>query len=164
MTQGQEAEQRLLALANQPVQEREAAMRRGFEELASLPEAERQARIRPMLQTLYVTLSDDQLRSYTISRIRVWLQMDSAMVDTLAKSYDIVIDSMPGPIAMKHITLVQTLSHQFSLEEQDRLRVLYPRVFGALPSVAPVRQPAAVKDTPAATPAPKKSGWKFWKR
>jgi hypothetical protein len=162
MTQAQEAEQRLIALASQPAQEREAAMRRGFEELARLPEAERQTRIRPMLQTLYTNLSDDQLRSYTISRMRVWLQMDAAMADTLAKSYDIVIDLMPGPIAMKHIALIQTLSREFSLEEQNRLRAMSPRVFGVLPSVAPVHAVAPTKE--AVEAERKKSGLKFWKR
>ncbi len=141
---------------------REPLMQKRYEELAALPEDERKRRLKAMEEAAYNKLSEDKLRSFTLSRMQVWLRMDPEMVQKVSHSYDAFIDEAPGPIAMRHVAVVQTVVREFSPEEHERLRSLFPRVFGALPSTAAVH--AVVRPEEAAKAPAKKPWWAFWKK
>ncbi|MCH8190236.1 MAG: hypothetical protein IIC80_02665 [Chloroflexi bacterium] len=143
--------------------ERAPLLVKRYQELFDLPEKERVSRLVTMEEAVY-KLPEEKIRILTISRFRVWLNLEHELGQVISKSYDAVSDTLPGPIAMRHIALVQTLSREFSAEEQDRLRMLFPRIFGSLPSVETVKVAPATPapDTTAAAPA-KKPWWAFWR-
>ena len=151
-------------LADLEEREREELMKSRYRELATLSEEERVSRLADMEKAVY-ELPEDKLRSLTTSRLRVWLDLEHDLGQVISKSYDAVTDHLPGPTAMRHIALVQTLSREFSAEDQGRLRSLFPRVFGALPHVERVvtASPTTAPSQPASAPA-KKSWWAFWRR
>lgn len=151
-------------LADLEERESEALMETRYRELAALPEEERVSRLTEMERAVY-ELPEEKIRSFTISRLRVWLALEQDLGQMISKSYDEVTNKLPGPIAMRHIALVQTLSREFSGEDQDRLRSLFPRIFGALPPLRTVAADlsAAAPSQPASAPA-KKPWWAFWSR
>ena len=141
--------------------QREAQMLARYTEVAALPEEERQQRLRAMAEAEYA-LPDELLRPFTKSRVRVWLQMEPEAARTVARSYDRVMERMPGPVAMRRVAIVQTLAREFPQEDQQRLRDLVPGVF-----VGRDRQAQMAVDSPpprAVEQPRKKPWWAFWRR
>lgn len=139
--------------------ERAAQMRVRYSELAALEnEQERDERLLAMMQAEY-SLPDDQLRAFTLGRLRTFIDMDPEAVGRLVRSLDTVMTRMPGTAAMRRVALVQTLAREFTPEEQHHLRELMPQVFG---DRAPVAQPPA-EAAPAAAAA-SKPWWAFWRK
>ena len=142
-----------------------------MEDLAALPEEERQARLKNQADIEY-RLPDDKLRAIILSRINVWMDMDEEVVKRVAASLDTVMTKMPSTIAMKRIGVVQTVSRDFPLEQQEKLRMFVPGAFPqgpdkAISIAARLRAEAAVE--PAREMAAhggaeksKKPFWKFW--
>ena len=88
--------------------------------------------------------------------------MDPETSKRIALSYDAVMNQMPGPVAMRRVSVVQTLAREFSPDDQARLRALVPRVFagGDKPAAAPMApRIAPVQQSPV-----KRPWWAFWKR
>jgi hypothetical protein len=64
---------------------------------------------------------------------------------------------------MRRVALVQSLVLNFTVEEEERLRQLTPRVFAGAPS----RLTGLARDEAPpslAAPPPKKAWWAFWKK
>ena len=151
-------------LADLEERERHELMESRYRELATLPEEERVSRLTDMEKAVY-ELPEDKVRSFTITRLRVWLDLEHELGQMISKSYDAVTDSLPGSIAMRHIAVVQTLAREFSGEDQGRLRSIFPRAFGALPHFerAAADSPTTAPSQPASALA-KKPWWAFWRR
>lgn len=144
-------------------QERRTLMEKRYLELATLPEEERVIRLTEMEKAVY-ELPEDKIRIFTISRLRVWLDIEGELGQMISTSYNSVTDKLPSNIALRHIALVQTLSREFSGEDQGRLRSLFPRVFGALPKVEQLATLSS--ESPSSVPdnvLTKKSWWAFWR-
>ena len=140
-------------------EERRAKMLQRYVELASQPEDERTSQM-VMMATAEYALPDDKLRAFTHSRLSVWLEMDPEVVQIVAASYDAVMQRMPGPQAMRRVSLVQTLAKDFPQEGRERLVALLPNVFGGLKEMLYSRRLAESAPTAPA----KKSWWPFGKR
>ena len=144
-------------LASVGSEERDAAMLARYVEMADLPEEARRGAMLTLTAAEYA-LSEELLFAVTMSRLRVWLQMDRPQAERIAASYDAAMQRMPGPAAMRRVGVVQTLAKEFSSEDQDSLVALVPGVFGGAPigiHVPPVPEAAR-----SAAPA-KKSWWRF---
>jgi hypothetical protein len=140
---------------------RESAMRERYTEIAALDEDARKERLKAMAEAEYA-LPDDKLRVFSLSRLRTWLSLPDDVALAVAHSYDAVMQRMPGPVAMRRVSIVQTLTAEFSTEDEDRLRALVPGVFAGMPSHT--RVVADVPDPAAAPPAKKKSLFNFWRK
>ncbi len=150
-------------LASLPETEREAKMRARYQELAKLNDEERVNRMLAMAQAEYA-LDDAKLRSFTTSRMRVWINLDEATAKAVVAAYDQAMDKMPGAAAMRRVALVQNLALTFPIDEQAKLRVLVPKIFAGRSDISQlVKQTATTAPQPEAE-KPKKSGWGFWKK
>ena len=137
--------------------EREAELVRHYSELAGVPEEERITQIARNAEVFY-DLSNDTLRVLTVARLRAWLAMEPEKAQIIASSYNAAMLRLSGNKAMRRVALVQTLVREFSHEEQERLVVLVPGVFGGVPTAA--ARAAQTQSRPAEEPAaPKKRGW-----
>ena len=139
--------------------EREPVMKSRYEELASLSEEERRSHLASMERAVY-ELPDDRIRSFTISRLRTWLNMEHDPAQKISLSFDAITGQFSGSMAMRHVEMVQTMAREFPLADQTQLKFLFPRIFGALESVAEDTD-APAKEVSA---PPKKAWWAFWKR
>ena len=137
--------------------EREPAMEARYKELIDLPEEHRTKQLASMEAAVY-DLPSDTLRSFTVSRLRVWLKMDHDIAQKISRSFDTITDEMDGDRAMKHIAVVQTMAREFSLEDQARLFRLFPRIYGALAPLVDI-----LESVPATTIATQKPWWAFWR-
>lgn len=148
-------------LADQPEADREPQMLQRYRELGELPEPDCQRRLLAMAQAEYA-LPADKLKSFTLSRIRVFLTLPPVTGKRIAQSYNAVMHQMPGAAAMRRVALVQTLAKEFSDADQARLRELNPDVFGDVPSgMSPGQAPQvpSASATSAPTMMEKKKGW-----
>ena len=149
-------------MADLEEREREELMVSRYRELATLPEEERVSLLTDMEKAVY-ELPDEKIRSLTMSRLRVWLAVEQDLGQMISKSYDGVTDRLPGPTAMRHIALLQTMSREFSGEDQGRMRSMFPRAFGALPPLGRLAAVSPVPSQPDSEPA-KNPWWAFWKK
>ena len=69
---------------------------------------------------------------------------------------------MPGPQAMRRVSMVQTLAKEFSREQQLQLTAIVPSVFGGLKEMIEMPPIKSVAAVPAASG--KKGWWPFGKR
>lgn len=150
-------------LGDAPEGEREAQILRRYTELASLPDIERLARVMPMARAEF-DLPDDKLRAFTRSRLRAWLQMDAAAAKKISTSYASAMQQMPGTVAMRAVALSQTMAMEFHLNEQDKLRVIEPNVFGPLRTAEAADTRASPTPGREAAPAKKGGLWPFGKK
>ncbi len=160
MSEGTVADQEWARLAELGDAEREPQMQARYIELADVSEAERRSRLKSMAQAEQA-LPDGKLRSLMVSRLRVWLGMEQETAQRVAGSYDAVMNQMPAAESMRQFTAVQSTARTFSLEEQDRLRVLIPRVLGSQHISAVRTSPSASDDTAAPQ---RKRGWSFFSK
>ncbi len=158
----QEVDQDWGHLVHQEQAAREAAMVERYQSLAGLDEDERRRRLKSMAAAEY-SLSEGDLRSFTLSRMRTWLQLDFETAQVISSSYDAIMQEMPATVAMRRVSLVQTLAREFSAEDEERLRALAPRVFAGAPGRAP-NLDRAEPEAHTATPGRKRPIWAFWKR
>jgi hypothetical protein len=72
------------------------------------------------------------------------------------------MNTMPRDIAFRRAAMVQTLArHEFSAEEEARLKALLPNVFGEKPAELSVDTPGP--QTPVRK-YPRRRWWQFWQR
>ncbi|MSQ32793.1 MAG: hypothetical protein EXR59_06210, partial [Dehalococcoidia bacterium] len=81
-------------VANLAEAEREVKMKAQYLELAKLGEEERVNRLFAMAQSEYA-LNDEKLRSFTTSRMHVWINLDVPTAKMIIASYDHAMDKMP---------------------------------------------------------------------
>jgi hypothetical protein len=146
-------------LAEAEQEERQSKMLQRYTELSVLPGEERASQMLMMAKAEY-DLPDDKLRTFTVSRLSVWLSMDTEVVQQIASSYDGAMKKMPGTQAMRRVSMVQSLADEFSREQQQQLIAMVPEVFGGLKEI--LSRPS-IQSVPAPASA-KKSWWPFGKR
>lgn len=138
---------------------REAEMLRRYTAMAHAEAATRDAEMTPMARAEY-SLTDEQLRAFTLSRMRTLLALPEEEAFAVMASYEAAMRTLPGGIAMRRVTLVQSLVPQFNADEEERLRKIAPAVFAGAP-----RRALVLDETPAVTltaQAKKKPFWMFW--
>ena len=74
-------------LADLRAEEREARMLEHYEDLASHSEEERQNEMLAATEAVY-DLPHDKLRAFTVSRLKVWLDLEPGTANTVAGSYN----------------------------------------------------------------------------
>ncbi|MBF8267825.1 MAG: hypothetical protein HW388_1333 [Dehalococcoidia bacterium] len=144
------------ALADCSEEERRAQMGKRYAELLHMPEEQRVSALERMGQVEY-RLSDGKLRTFTESRLLVWLGMDMEKGLVIARSYDQAMLRMPGTAAMKRVSTEQTVARGFTAEQLDRLRELIPATLKVMPQVSSARfstpspqpKPAAAEQKPS---------------
>ena len=141
--------------------EREAQMIARYRQVAGLSEDERKSQVKSMILAEY-SLPEEALRAFTISRMRTWIGLDPEVAPVIAETYDAVMQEMPATIAMKRVSLVQTLVLEFSAEDEERLRELAPRVFAGAPS-RKLNLDRPNEPDLAVAPGRKKPFWAFWR-
>jgi hypothetical protein len=130
-----------------------------YRDLAALSEDDRMAKMKAMATAEY-RLPDDKLRSFTISRMRTWINLEMDTARAIADSYSAVMLTMPASVAMKRVSLVQTLVTEFTPDEEEKLRELVPTVFAGAPNrKLGLDRPGESLQTQAGK---KKPFWKFW--
>ncbi|MEO6398199.1 MAG: hypothetical protein ABIP13_06995 [Tepidiformaceae bacterium] len=122
-----------------------------YSAMADTDETNRRAALRSAIDTIY-GLPDANLRSLTEARLRSWLAMPPESAALVGNSFEAAMDEMPARIAMRRVTVVQSVAFAFPAEELARLQKLVPRVLGDTP--LPV--PKMSKGTPS-----KRPWWKF---
>jgi len=70
---------------------------------------------------------------FTPSRLNTWIQLESDQAQTIANSYNWVMDHLPGQMAIRRIETVQSLARQVAVKKAAWLRELIPTVFGDEP-------------------------------
>lgn len=142
---------------------RRAAMTERFRRLASTEETERLRELEAMVRAEYA-LPEAELHRFTLSRLRAWLQLheqDRGQASALARAYDAVFQRVPGELAMRRATVVQTVARtELTPEELTALDEMAPTL---MQSVA--HRPGGTTDLRARTEAdtaPRKPRWKFW--
>jgi hypothetical protein len=161
------ADQTWSRLVAAPEDERQTEMQARYTEVASLPEDERNRRLRAMAEAEYA-LPDAELRSFTVSRLRALLSIDPDAARTITTTNDTVMKQMPGGVAMRRVSLIQTLAREFTPDEQHQLRERIPGVFGdqaisAAVAAASATPGAATTSAQPATSTKKKPWWAFWR-
>ena len=65
-------------------------------------------------------------------RLKVWLRLEPEAAKRVAASYESIAAKLSGDRADAHMSLVQDLVREFSVDEQGRLIALDPTVFGGV--------------------------------
>ena len=145
-----------------------AAMKERFEALASVQAAERDRQMQSMIVAEY-TLGVERLPKFTINRLRAWMGIASENLEQaqlIAGAYDGAFERVPGEIAMRRATLVQTVAREsFSGDDLDVLYELIPNLVGHLPRTSQdaLNRAADVERAAAAEQrSTRKPWWKFW--
>ena len=111
-------------------------MRQRFEVLADLDEVARGQQVEAMIYAEYA-LDDDQLITFTESRLRAWMAMAGDNLErtqSVATVYEQAFERVPGAIAMKRATLVQTVARvALTPEDIDVLYELIPKLVVNVP-------------------------------
>jgi hypothetical protein len=172
MTSGIQADTSWSDLAQSDAASRQRAMEERFARLAAKGEDERLHEIEAMILAEY-SLGEKELQEFTASRLRAWIaleQRDPAQAQAATRGYDRVFDRMPGDLAMRRATVVQTVARQeLSAEEIEALFDLIPSMVRHLPrakqdimrNVESQNRIEAARTRTAAGRA-KKPFWKFW--
>ena len=143
-------------------------MRRRFESLADLGEADREQRSESMIRAEYA-LDDEPLADFTESRLRAWMAVagdNLARARDVANAYEKAFERVPGGMAMHHAALVQTVARdRFTPEDIDVLYELVPRHVENVPRASQEAVEHGVgtaRLTASAASSESKPWWKFW--
>ena len=129
-----------------------------LKQLPYLDDMERRSETRSLIPEAEYSLKDEEaLRDITIARLKGVLALDDDGAHKVAATYESVMNTMPGDIAFRRAAVVQTVArHQFSVDEEARLRDLFPGVLGEKPKEL---QPAGAGSPLVKS---KRAWWKFW--
>ena len=147
-------------LAGMDEDARQSEMLARFEELIGMSAEERAESLQSMSRAAY-QLSDEKLEVLTRSRLLTWVDWDREKAKTVAQAFDQSMNSLPAQIAMRRVTVSQTVALKFSPDQNAALAEIVPRIFAAMPGAgAEQASPsAAASETASAEPKP---WWKFW--
>lgn len=144
-----------------------AGMRGVLDEVAQLADAERGEAIEAMVKAEYA-LDNAALHPFTASRLRTWLALSSDDMEAARKivhGYDSAFERLPGEMAMRRATIVQTVARsEMTLEEVTGLFDLIPSLVRQVPRAVRSSNyaPAGSGGAAAMAPGKKKPVWKFW--
>ena len=119
------------AMARSEAVEREEGMVLEYTELAGLSEEDRTGRMQALADAV-LDLPATQRRDFALSRLKVWLRLEPEAAKRVAASYESIAAKLSGDRADAHMSLVQDLVREFSVDEQGRLIALDPTVFGGV--------------------------------
>lgn len=154
-------------LADLEVPQRMEAMAERMRRLASVEEAERARELEAMVRAEYA-LPDVELRQFTLSRLRAWLQLhaqDPGQSRALASAYRVVFQRVPAELALRRTSVVQSVAREeLTAEELTQLDELIPDVLEAVAHARKESTPASrlLAQQPVAVTAERKPRWKFW--
>ena len=151
------------ALADTSEETRRAEMRKRYEEMAQLSEAERSSMMAKLAESEYA-LPDDKLRIFTVSRLMVWIDMDTESAKSIADAYDQAMREMSANAAMRRVGMVQTLARDFTSEQVDRLYELIPSMIQHMPRGEVSELARGEEEAASPVERRRKSWWQFWKR
>jgi hypothetical protein len=100
-------------LADLEEEEGQTKLLQRYTDLASLPEGERASQMLTMTTAEYDP-PDDKLPTFTPSRLSVWLGMVAGVAQNTADAYHAATFKIPGPHAMRRVSMIQTLADAFS--------------------------------------------------
>ncbi|MGD9932469.1 MAG: hypothetical protein AB7T37_02025 [Dehalococcoidia bacterium] len=126
-----------------------------YAKIADLEEAPRKKELMAAIETVY-HLPDPQLRSMTEARLRAWLALPPEKASLVGNSFESVMDEGPADIAMRRVTIVQSVASKLTAEEITQLRRVVPRVLGDAPPVT--------ASMSAGTGDPPPPWWAFWRK
>jgi hypothetical protein len=143
-----------------------AGMRAILDEVVALPDEARVDAIEAMVAAEYA-LEASVLHSFTTSRLRAWLAMSANDMEAAKKvvnGYDTAFERLPGAMAMRRATIVQTVARvEMTPEEVTGLFALIPSIVQQVPRAVPSSMSTPAGGAVAAmAPAKKKPAWKFW--
>lgn len=147
--------------------QRMEAMTERMRRLATVDEAARGRELEAMVRAEYA-LPDSDLRDFTLSRLRAWLQLhgqDPGQSHALARAYHAVFERVPAEVALRRASVVQSVAREeLTAEELTALDELIPDL---LEPVAHARKESIVgsrllERQPAAAGAERRPRWKFW--
>ena len=148
------------ALASLNADAARAQMTRRFHDVARLPEDERMAQLRSMIEAEY-DLDEPRLLAFTAVRLRSWIELEPEAAKAIAEGYRVVFDGVSGEMAMRRTSVVQTVAREMTADQVVALQAIIPWMVSQIPSA---RRPAAA---PSASPEPQRESkpfWKFWQR
>jgi len=131
-----------------------AAVTAAYAAIARQDEEARRTSLASAIESVY-RMPDGQLISMTEARLRAWLALPDEDAAAVGNSFEAVMDGMPADIAMRRVTVVQSVAFKLSNEELAHLQRIVPRVLGDSP-------PATV--SMAKGTGKPKPWWKFWAR
>ncbi|MCA9821159.1 MAG: hypothetical protein KC495_05525 [Dehalococcoidia bacterium] len=123
--------------------------------IADFDEADRRTELASAIEIIY-RLPDPQLRSMTEARLRAWLALPPEKAAIVGNSFESVMDAGPADIAMRRVTVVQSVAFKLTPEEIAQLRNVVPRVLGDAPPPT-----ASMSEGTGAPPPP---WWAFWRK
>ena len=127
-------------LARRGAAERESWMQEQMRDLALQDEPERQRRWSEMLQKEDGLEEKDKI-SLNSSRLRALVKLNPDQARAVSAGYNEWLSHVPGDVAFKTATMLQTATRDFPLEETQRLGELIPTVFGQNPREVSVQTP-----------------------
>ncbi|MGE0598802.1 MAG: hypothetical protein AB7J35_03120 [Dehalococcoidia bacterium] len=128
------------------------AVTAAYAAIADQDEATRRESLSRAIESVY-RMPDDQLRSMTEARLRAWLALPEDKAAVVGNSFESVMDTMPAEIAMRRVTVVQSVAFKLKADELEHLQHIVPRVLGDTPKVTATAAPAQPQSRP---------WWKFW--
>ena len=137
-----------------------------FRVLVKLPADQQQEKLRAMIEAEYA-LDEPRLLEFTARRLRslVDLGLDDGKI--VVEGYNNAFRNVPGDMAMRRVSVVQTVAREMSSEELDELQHIMPSLLSQIPSMRTHTAAEAGTTKGSATNgagAPKKPAWKFWQR
>jgi hypothetical protein len=128
------------------------AVTAAYAAIADQDEAARKASLVHAIESVY-RLPDAQLRSMTEARLRAWIALPDEKAKVVGNSFESVMDTMPADIAMRRVTVVQSVAFKLESAELEHLQKIVPRVLGDAAFAAPSMAMGAGRTKP---------WWKFW--
>ncbi|MGB4863375.1 MAG: hypothetical protein WBO97_13035 [Tepidiformaceae bacterium] len=128
------------------------AVTAAYAAIAEQDEATREKTLAASIEQIY-RMPDEKLRSMTEARLRAWMNLPEDKAATVGNSFETVMDKMPVDIAMRRVTVVQSVAFKFNAEDLEHLQHIVPRVLGDAPLAVPSMAMGEGKAKP---------WWKFW--
>ena len=132
-------------------------LRAYFEELLQADPATQRENLTDFVKGEF-SLPRDRLVPLTKSRLRVLLELEPDAARTIAKSYDDILDSLSGTLAMRRFEVVQTVASDMHDDDLERLKGLIPSI---VKQISQVRTPSSTAGPPPLARTPKRGRW-WW--
>lgn len=134
--------------------------------LVRLPANEQEEKLRSMINAEYA-LDEPRLLEFTARRLRSLVDLGLEDGKLVVEGYNNVFRDVSGDMAMRRVSVVQTVAREMSAAEVDELQHIMPSLLGQIPSMV-AHHVGETGATPGSPPpvaaAAKKPAWKFWQR
>jgi hypothetical protein len=148
------------ALADAADATAERAMGDRFQELSKLSPDDLVTELRPMIMEEYA-LDATRLAKFTSCRLRSLLKLPERDAVAISDGYNQVFNTLPGELAMRRATVVQTAARDMTPEQIEKLHAIIPAFTSQIPAAR-----TSTDRAPGTSPerAKKKPAWMFWSR